>query len=156
MKLKCERGANDRVLIHGRDIALLHPFLPVPLCLVQEPLSERMKRLFNGSTPGQYKVPPSSQRERRAGNVGDRNVCCQTEMALKAFKSHVIRSVETHGYGLGPTEPRLADHANAWSAFDGLDNSVELCWPECPVVLIETRREVHDLKRACRSLKRRS
>ena len=55
----------------------------------------------------------SRKREGFAGEIRDRDIRREAELAFESFKAHVIRTIQTRGRGFGPADSRFAGDANA-------------------------------------------
>ena len=154
MQLQRQRGPDHLLLEQRRNVALLHPALPVAGRFVPESLAQRRREALPPAPPSQHQMLPSGERKRLAAQVGKRNVGSEPQLAGESFKTDVMRALHDRGPFLGPAQPRLADHGNTRCTFDRLDDSDQLRRPERAAELQEARREINHAKRACRGSER--
>jgi hypothetical protein len=155
VQLEGQRRADDLILENWRNIAVLNPALPVAPGLHQESLGQGRQRLFHRSAIRQHQVMPLREREGATVEVRQRNVRGQADLTAEAFVAHVIRPRENRGLGLGKAEARLAQHAHARRAFDGLDDAEELRRVKISVILLKARRKIDHAEGARRRPKSR-
>ena len=148
MQFQREGRTDHFVLKDGRNIAVLDPALPIAAGLHQKSLGQRRQRLFHRRAIGEHQVALLGEREGAPVEVRERNVGRQTHLTRKTLIAHVIGTGEQRRLRLGETQARLAHHAHARRAFDGLDDAIELRGVKNPIVLLKSRSEVDHAKGA--------
>jgi hypothetical protein len=148
MQLERERRANHLGLIGRRDVAVLHPLLPVAHGLAQEALAQLRERLFDRRAPGEREVLATGERERLPVQVRERYVRSEPHGVVVALERDVIGALNRARRLLGPPENRVALNTYLRGAGDRLDDAHELRGPEHPAVLHEARREIDHPERA--------
>ena len=142
MQLQGQRGPDHFLLEQRRNVALLHPVLPVARGLVPEALAQRRERLFHRRAPTEHQVLSSGQRERLAPEVGKGEVGGEPQLAGESLEANMMRTVHHRRPLFGPAQPWLADHGDAGRAFDGFDDPHQLRRPERAAELQKPRREI--------------
>ena len=97
MQLERECRADDLFLVDGRDVAVLHPLLPILHRLAQESIAHRLERFFDGCSPCEHELFALREREGVPVEKRERRVGSETELGFIAMIGDVVRTLVTVG-----------------------------------------------------------